>query len=91
MSNRKTLKVTRIERRRLILERGVPRVLCPCCGVETETVSEAIAAEFLSLDPRGLKLLIGSGRVHGVVTASGSFRVCKQSLLEGRGPQGVVE
>ena len=90
MSKHKKIKFTRIERRRIVVGRRVLEVMCPVCGVEVETVSEAEAADFLSLGAAGLESLVGMGRVHGVRTASGTLRICKHSLLDG-GSEGVPQ
>jgi len=39
------------------------------------------AASFLEMDSLGLDGLIASGKVHSMVTVSGTVRVCQDSLL----------
>lgn len=57
------------------------RVFCAACGQAVETLSRAEACEILEIVDERLAMLISSGRVHAIVTVSGSVRVCKDSLF----------
>jgi hypothetical protein len=54
---------------------------CAACGREVETLTRSQAGEILEIGEQGLAELIAAGRIHAIQTASGSLRICKESLF----------
>jgi len=82
MKRKLKLTVTKI-RRQTTAEKIINlRAFCPICGFETEGLSLAESAFFLEIEDRMLEGLIAVGEVHAIQTASGSLRVCKNSLFK---------
>lgn len=80
MQRKITLTITRIRRQRIRQPLGL-MVHCPVCERISETISRAEAREVLEIDYSALDLLIADGSVHTIRTASGGFRICKDSLF----------
>jgi len=82
MKRRLKLIVTKIRRQTMAQKTVNLRAFCPTCGYETEMLSLADSTVFLEIEARTLDGLIAVGEVHAVQTASGSLRVCKNSLFK---------
>jgi hypothetical protein len=54
---------------------------CAVCGREVETLTTSQAGEILEIGAQGLAELIAACRIHAIQTASGSLRICKESLV----------
>lgn len=79
-----TMKTTRKIRIIHTLRRRIEspaRCHCRLCGREVEMMTHSQAASFLDTDGTRLDDLIASGRVHAMVTVSGTVRVCQDSLI----------
>ncbi len=82
MKRRLKLTVTKISRQTVAQKTVNLRAFCPICGYETEMISLADSAIFLEIEERMLEGLIVAGEVHTIQTASGSLRVCINSLCK---------
>ena len=82
MRRRLRMTVTKIRRFPLTHEsRWSPHGPCLVCAREVELLTRDNAAEVLEVGLNALDDFISAGRVHAVETASGSVRVCKDSLF----------
>lgn len=82
MRRRLRVTVTKIRRFPLTDEsRSSPHGPCQVCAREVELLTRDGAAEVLEVGLSALDDFISAGRVHAVETASGSVRVCKDSLF----------
>lgn len=70
-------KIRREEEKKTVFQR-----FCPFCRCEVEMLTIAEAVEFLETDAPALDDLIKDGKVHAALTASGSRRICKNSLFQ---------
>jgi hypothetical protein len=82
MRRRLRVTVTKIRRPAQTSEaRTTPHGPCLICAREVELLTRVGAAEVLEVGLGALDAFISAGRVHAVETASGSVRVCKDSLF----------
>lgn len=70
-----------VERRRRVVEVQVSGAFCARCAREVETLSREEAAGFLQIGVEEVNSLGIAGSLHFLPSATGVFRVCKQSLL----------
>lgn len=54
---------------------------CPICGREVETLALSQAADVLAVSRSALNVLLAAGLIHALPTASGSLRICRDSLF----------
>ncbi len=80
MKRRLKLTITNIRRATALEKKTVFQMFCPVCLCRVEMLTTAEAAALLETEK--LDELINAGKVHAVVTASGSRRVCKKSLIQ---------
>ena len=81
MADRIKVTVTAVRRRTLRFAATAPLATCQTCGREVEALTAAQAAEVLKVGGPELGEFIAAGRVHPILTASGSLRVCMDSLF----------
>jgi hypothetical protein len=74
------VKITTVRHQSVKVSAGDLRAYCVLCGREVEFVSQARAAEILSVTISTLQVLIASGEAHGVEASTGAMWVCADSL-----------
>ncbi len=84
MKRKLTVTITRSRRQVTTLPAATTaRQHCPTCGREVATLSQAQAAELLTIAGHNLEDLLASSRAHAVEAAGDGLRVCGDSLLRG--------
>ena len=82
MKRKLTVTITQSRRQVTTLPAAaISRHRCPVCEREVATLSQAQAAELLTVTGRRLEDLMASSRAHTVETVGDGLRVCKDSLF----------
>ena len=84
MKRKVRVTITKVHRQTFAVPVTFPQASCYVCGREVEALSKTEASEILEVDVQALETLIIVGRVHPIETASGSVRLCKDSLFATR-------
>lgn len=82
MKRKLKLTITKIRRETLAEKRVIFQIFCPVCQCEVETITVAESIEILEIDKPMFDGLISTGKLHQISTASGSLRICKNSLFQ---------
>ncbi len=87
MKRARKVKITTTRRRKVRFALPAVLALCPVCGckVETRSLSEAIAV--LQVEESVLSHFIAEGRIHTIMTESGSLLICQVSLFVSNHPE----
>jgi hypothetical protein len=76
---KRRIEVVAFERQRLI-RKPLP-MLCPFCHTSSEFLTARQAGALAQVTPKSIYRWLASGKAHGVKTAGGGQRICRQSLF----------
>ncbi len=75
------VKITTVRRRAIRVAGVSPRAGCPGCERGVGMLTRSQAAEILQVDDLTVDGLIATRQVHAILTVSGNFCICKDSLF----------
>lgn len=79
MATNRTIRVIAFERKRITMRPLQMR--CPICQCETELLTVRQAGRLAQVRSASIYRWLASGKAHGVKTAGGGHRVCRNSLF----------
>jgi hypothetical protein len=79
MMTRRRIEIITFERQRII-SRPVA-MLCPVCHLNSELLTTRQAGAIAQVKSRSIYRWLASGKAHGVRTAGGRHRICRNSLF----------
>ena len=82
MKRKLKLTITKIRRATNAENKAVFQMPCAVCGFEVEMLTAVESIGILEINQSVFDDLIKTGKIHAVLTASGSLRVCKNSLFQ---------
>ena len=79
---KRRIEITVFERDRVV--RRLLTVRCPVCLTESEMLTPDEAGSLARVEVRSIHGWLAEGKAHGLRTAGGEERVCKNSLFQNR-------
>src|SRR5688572_22101608 len=76
---RRRLEIVAFERERII--RKPAQMLCPVCQSSSEFLTARQAGALAQVTPKSIYRWLASGKAHGLRTAGGGHRLCRNSLF----------
>ena len=79
MIKRRRVEIIAFERERIIA--APMQMLCPICHAPSEFLPTRQASRLAQVKPQSLYRWLQQGKAHGVRTAGGEYRICRNSLF----------
>ena len=79
MIKRRRIEIVAFERQRITVLPA--QMLCPVCQLQGEFLTARQACALAQVKPQSIYRWLATGKVHGVRTAGGGHRLCRQSLF----------
>lgn len=76
---RRRIEIIAFERERIVRRAG--SMNCPLCLSGSELLTMAQAAALAQVNTASVYRWLAEGKMHGVKTAGGQYRICRKSLL----------
>jgi hypothetical protein len=76
---KRRIEVVAFERQRIISK--PLQMLCPLCHTSSEFLTARQAGVLAQVTPKSIYRWLASGKAHGLKTAGGGQRICRQSLF----------
>lgn len=82
MIKRRRVEIVAFERERIIA--GPAQMPCPVCQSHSEFLTARQASRLAQVRAQSIYRWLATGKAHGVKTAGGQYRICRQSLFTTR-------
>jgi hypothetical protein len=79
MMAKRIIEIVSFERQRII--RKPVATFCPVCHLTSELLTISQAGALVQVKPKSIYRWLACGKAHGVKTAGGQHRVCRNSLF----------
>jgi hypothetical protein len=79
---KRRIEITLFERERVAFR--LLTIRCPVCLAESEMLTPEQAGDLARVEVRSIHEWLAEGKAHGLRTAGGEDRVCKNSLFQNR-------
>jgi hypothetical protein len=76
---RRRIEIVAFERERITV--SAAQMLCPACQLHSEFLTPRQACTLAQVKPQSIYRWLASGKAHGVRTAGGGHRICRNSLF----------